>query len=282
MKTISDVRHMNIKNTRCILFACALVFAWQICCRAQLPLSGSALADVRAAADAGKPAAQDELASQFVLHGDTAQAEFWYAKAAYNGFVHAQGKLGDILLLRARLRPEDKAIIGSNAIKWLTLAATQGDKLAQADLAGAYFSGQCVKSDLIEAYKWGDLAVQGAPLVSGSINGKSVCDAVVRKMSAAQIAEARRRVAAFIPHVPAGSGLPEPAWAKLIKLSGLCGANNRPLAVINNETFGVGDSNVLKVSGKAVTVQCLQILDKSAVVQIEGVDGARELALPLN
>ena len=269
------------KQSRFASFALTMIFAWQIHCRAQLPLSGSALANVKIAAEAGKPAAEDELALQFVLHGDASQAELWYSKAAQKGYVHAQGKLGDMLLLHARTtvaKSDVKATIASHGIQWLTLAANQGDKLAQADLAGLYLTGEFVKPDLIESYKWGDLAAQ-AP---GSINGKSIRDTAILKMSAAQIAEARKRVASFIPHVPAGFASPEPAWAREIKLSGLGGRKNRPLAIINNQIFAAGDSNVLEVAGNAVTVQCLQIRDKSVVVRIEGVDEARELTLPVN
>jgi hypothetical protein len=257
-----------------LAFTLTFAFAWQICCRAQLPLSGTALENVKIAAESGNPAAEDELASQFLQHADTGQAELWYSKAAQQGYVHAQAKLGDMLLLHARMtigKPDIQAAAASHGIDWLTLAAYQGDKLAQADLAVLYLNGEFVKPDLIESYKWGDLA--------GSINGRSIRDAAGLKMSAVQIAEARKQVAAFIPYVPARFGLPEPAWARQIKLAGLGGPKNRPLAIINNEVFAAGDANVLKVSGKAVTVQCLQIRDKSVVVQIEGVDQARELTL---
>jgi Sel1 repeat len=262
------------KANRYALLAFALTFAWQICCRAQLPLSGTALENVKTAAESGKPAAEDELASQFMLHGDTTQAKLWYSRAAQQGYIHAQGKLGDMLLLDARLtigKPDIKAAVASHGIEWLTLAAYQGDTLAQADLAGLYLNGEFVKPDLIESYKWGDLA--------GSINGRAIRDAAILKMSAVQISEARKQVAAFIPYVPARFGLPEPAWAREIKLSGLGGPKNRPMAIIDNEVFAAGDANVLKVSGKAVTVQCLQIRDKSVVVRIDGVDEPRELML---
>ena len=255
----------------------------QICCGVQRPLSACDLAYVKAAAQAGRPAAQDELAWRYVLHGDSAQAELLYGKAAQQGYVPAQGKLGEMLLLHAQsaigLKYDVKEAIVSHAINWLTLAANQADKLAQADLAGLYLNGEFVKQNLIEAYKWADLAARETPSAPGSINGKSIRDAALRKMSLAQIAEARCRVAAFIPHVPAGSELLKLPWVSEIKLSGLGGPKNRPMAIINNQVFAVGDSNVLNVAGKAVTVQCLQIRDKSVVVQIDGLDMPRELTL---
>ena len=271
------------KTRRCVSYAVTVLFSCQICFGAQRPLSDCGLAYIEAAAKAGKPAAQDELAWRYVLNGDNAQAELLYGKAAQLGYVPAQGKFGEMLLLHARsavgLKYGVKEAIVSHAIKWLTLGANQGDKLAQADLAGLYLNGQFVKQDLIEAYKWADLAARGTPLAPGSVNGRSIRDAAYRKMSTVQIAEANRRVAAFVPHVPAGSELLNPSWMADIKLSGVGGPKNRPLAIINNDIFAVGDSNVLNVAGKAVTVQCLQIQDESVVVQIEGLDMPRELTL---
>ena len=270
------------KTSQCLLLAVTVMLC-QICSGAQRPLSGCGLAYVKAAAEAGKPAAQNELAWRYVLDGENAQAELLYGKAAQQGYIPAQGKLGEMLVLHARLdvglKYDVKEAIVSRGIKWLTLAANQGDKLAQADLAGLYLNGEFVKPDLIESYKWGSLAAQGTPLAPGSINGKSICDAAARKMSVTQIAEAKRRVARFIPHLQAGFELLKPAWVAEIKLSGLGGPKNYPMAIINNEVFAAGDSNVLNIAGKAVTVQCLQIQDKSVVVQIEGLDMPRELTL---
>ncbi|HTV39837.1 MAG TPA: hypothetical protein VMF08_04635 [Candidatus Sulfotelmatobacter sp.] len=200
------------KTHRCVLIAVTVMLACQICIGAQRPLSDCCLAYVTAAAQAGKADAQNELAWRYVQHGDTAQAELLYNEAAQQGYVPAQGKLGEMLLFHAQsaiigLKYNVKETIVSHAIAWLSLAANQGDKLAQADLAGLYLNGQFVKHDLVESYKWGELAAQGTPSAPGSINGKSIRDAASRKMSAAQIAEAKGRVAAFTPHVPAGSEL---------------------------------------------------------------------------
>jgi len=56
------------------------------------------------------------------------------------------------------VKPEVRAAIADEAIKWATLAANQGDKQGQANLAQIYLEGKWVKQDLIEAYKWGDLS----------------------------------------------------------------------------------------------------------------------------
>jgi hypothetical protein len=99
-------------------------------------------------------------------------------------------------------------------------------------------------------------------------------------MNADQIAEARRRVAAFVPHQPQKSDLPEPAWVQKIKLGGISGTPDRRLVLINNKTFAKGDQTALKIGEKRVMVHCLEIRESSVVVSIEGLDGTRELKMP--
>ena len=116
------------------------------CVFAQTP--APSLAEIKIAADAGDPAAQDKLAEKFILRADTAQAEIWYRKAA-----------------------------------------NQGDKRGQADFADICLEGKWVKQNLVEAYKWGELASQGSMLDVAIITGRSTCDAAILKMNADQIAE---------------------------------------------------------------------------------------------
>jgi len=118
------------------------------------------LAEIKIAADAGDPVAQDKLAERM----DSAQAEIWYRKAAGQGYAHAQGRLGNMLLMRSRmsfsLKPDARAAIAEAAVKWITLAANQGDKQGQANLADVCLEDKLVKQDLIEAYKWGELTTR--------------------------------------------------------------------------------------------------------------------------
>ena len=264
-----------------VLFILLTVFGCRISCLGQN--SGVALAEIKAAADAGDPAAQDKLAQQFILRTDTKQAEFWYRKAAEQGYAHAQGKLGDMLLNRSRFSvngtPVQRAAMSDEGLKWATLAANQGDKLGQADLAGVCLEGKLVKQDLIEAYKWGDLAAQGSMIDTATISGRSTRDSAILKMTPDQISEAKKRVAAFIPHVPGKDELPEPSWVGQIKLSGLSGAADHRLAIIGGATFSQGETASVKVAGRTVKVHCLEIREKSVLVEIDGLDKPRELFL---
>jgi hypothetical protein len=264
-----------------VVFVFLMALACRVSCLAQS--SGSSLADIKAAAEAGDPAAQDKLAEQFILRIDTKQAEFWYRKAAEQGHGHAQGKLGNMLLMRSRTRVNstaaERAEMGEEAVKWATLAANRGDKRGQADLSDICLEGKLVKQDLIEAYKWGDLAAQGSMIDTATITGRSIRDAAILKMSSYQVAEAKKRVATFTPHQPRKDELPEPSWVQHIRLSGLSGPSDRRLAIINGATFSTGETATVKLVGKTVKVRCLEIRDKSVLVEIEGFDKPRELYL---
>src|ERR1039458_3104388 len=266
-----------------LTFAAACVFAQP---------TAPTLEQIKIAADAGDPVAQDKLAER--MGWDSAQAEVLYRKAAGQGYVHAQGQLGHILLMRSRstfplfgLKPDARAAIddaraaiADEAIKWITLAANQGDKRGQADFASIYLEGKLVKQDLVEAYKWAELYSKDLPYdvyVATCPAGPSTRDAAILKMNADQIAEARRRVAAFVPHQPQKSELPEPAWVKKIKLNGISGTPAKRFATIWNQTFEKGERRTVKIDGQPVIIQCLEITDSSATVSIEGIEGTRTL-----
>ena len=99
-------------------------------------------------------------------------------------------------------------------------------------------------------------------------------------MNADQMAEAHQRVAAFVPHKPRQSDLPEPAWVQKIKLVGMSGSPDHRLALINNKTFEKGDQSAVNIGEKLVKVHCLEIRESSVVISIEGLDGTRELKMP--
>jgi hypothetical protein len=237
------------------------------------------LAQIKIAADAGDPVAQDKMGAVY----DTANAEVWFRKAAEQGYVHSEGRLGNMLLMRSRitfvLNPSARAAIEPEALKWIILAANQGDKQGQADFASIYLEGKLVKQDLIEAYKWGELSFENPSQEFIVFSGDSIRNAAILKMNADQIAEARKRVAEFVPHKPQKSDMPEPAWVQKIKLGGISGTPDHRLALINNKTFEKGDQSAVKIGKKLVIVHCLEIRESSVVVSIEGIEDTRELKM---
>jgi hypothetical protein len=241
-------------------------------------LTGPSLEQIKIAADAGDAAAQDKMAER-----DTANAEMWYRKAAQQGYVHAQGKLGDRLLMHAQLtigvKPEARAALIDEGVKWATLAANQGDKQGQATLAWIYLNGKLVKQDFIEAYKWGDLSAKNPGFEFIIFRGASSRDSAILNMDANQIAEAKRRVAAFVPHQPDKSELPKPAWMEKIKLQGISGTADHRLAIINGRTMAKGDVATVTIDGNSVNLHCLEVSESSASISIEGIEGTRELKI---
>jgi len=244
----------------------------------------ASLAETKVAAEAGDPAAQDKLAEAFIMRGDSDQAITWYRKAAEQGFAHAQGKLGHMLLMRSRTSVSStsaaRAAMSDEAVHWITLAANQGDTHGQADLADICLQGKLVKKDLVEAYKWGELASKGSMIDVATTAGRSARNAATLQMDADQIAEAQRRAAAFVPHQPKASELPEPSWVRQIKLNGISGTPERRLAMINSKTLQEGDQTSLKLGEKTVKVRCIEIRQTSVVISIDGLAGTREVRMP--
>jgi thioredoxin-related protein len=89
------------------------------------------------------------------------------------------------------------------------------------------------------------------------------------------------------PPVEKGPAKPEePLWGGItfpqkrydeLKLTGLSGAASRRLAIINNQTFAVGETARVKLKDGEIKVLCKEIRPKSVVVQVEGAAEPKEL-----
>lgn len=247
---------------------------------AQLPMTD--LVQIKIAAEAGDAAAQDKLAEQYRAHSDTSQALIWYRKAATQGYTDAQAKLGNMLWMRYEMHldrtPETRAAVAAEALKWISLAANEGNKSAQSDFAQMWIKGSIVGQNYLEAYKWGELASRTSSSFEASfIMGKSTRDSAVLKLNTAQLEEAQARVNNFVVKSATPDQVAEPAGIKELHLNGISGKPDDRLALINNRTFGVGDKITLKLGEKSVRVQCLEIREASVIVSVEGVTGTREL-----
>ena len=79
------------------------------------------------------------------------------------------------------------------AVQWWRRAALGGNTSALFNLAVAYFNGDGVMADDIEAYKWVELAESHA---SDERQGKyaALREALLMKMTTAQVAEGHQRV----------------------------------------------------------------------------------------
>ena len=123
---------------------------------------------------------------------DLATAARWYRLAADGGSASAQYNLG-IFYQFGKGVPKDF----KTAAHWLLLAAEQGHGRAQNNLSTLYFTGAGVARDPVEAWKWLTLSAEDLKGKGREIALKN--RAVIEKeMTPAQIAEARKRVAAWL------------------------------------------------------------------------------------
>lgn len=98
-------------------------------------------------------------------NGDSAQAAFWYRKAAEQGHMDAQHFLG-FMYANGKGVPPD----GRQAVFWYRKAAEQGDADAKYNLGVMYRDGQRVPQDYSEAVSWfRGAAEQGQPLAQTNL-----------------------------------------------------------------------------------------------------------------
>jgi TPR repeat protein len=122
---------------------------------------------------------------------DLATAARWYRLAAEGGNPSAQYNLG-VFYQFGKGVPKDP----KTAAHWLLLAAEQGHGRAQNNLSTLYFTGVGVPRDPVEAWKWltlsaEDLTGKGRDI---ALKNRTVIE---REMTPAQLADARKRVAAW-------------------------------------------------------------------------------------
>jgi thioredoxin-related protein len=100
-------------------------------------------------------------------------------------------------------------------------------------------------------------------------------------MAPASDAEETSKKRASEPAAPPFAGAPTfpPARYTKLTLKGISGPPNARLALINNQTLGVGESGRVKLGDREVKVRCLAISEKSATVMVEGEKQHKELRL---
>ena len=139
----------------------------------------------RLAAEQGDPRSQFNLGHMYAngegVEEDDQEAVRWYQLAAAQGYAAAQNGLG-YMYFNGEGVPKDD----TEAMRWYLLAAKQGDVAAQYGLGYLYANGIGVPQDFTQAYAWFDIAAE-----HGGESIVEVRDVVQKKMSAAQLVEAR-------------------------------------------------------------------------------------------
>jgi len=157
-----------------------------------------ALETTTSRAEGGDAQAQFSLGIKFAHDGaaqDFAQAAQWYLKAADQNHALAQFNLGVMYARGQGVRRDDK-----QSMVWIRKAAHLGDAGAQYNLgmrthrtSMGEVEGNAGESR-IEAYKWLRLAA-----AQGYAASEASCEFVALGMTREGVADAGRRVAAFVP-----------------------------------------------------------------------------------
>jgi TPR repeat protein len=119
----------------------------------------------------------------------------WYRKAAEHGSAPAQRAVGEFYQ-KGRVVTADAA----EAARWFRRAADGDDLRAQYQLGQMYFDGTGVPRDYVSAYVWFSLAAGQTPLEDNRKGLLELRNIAAARMTPAQAAEARRRVAAWRPN----------------------------------------------------------------------------------
>jgi TPR repeat protein len=235
------------------------------------------LAATKAAAEKGDPEAQCKFGQVYYDSMNYSTAAEWFRRSAEKGVVIAQRRLGQILI-NGMPKVAKEAVTVPKApdegFRWLLIAANQGDGEAQTAVAYCYQNGTVVSVDPVEAYAWFRIAY-GNDFARTQIH----LNPLIMKMTPEQVAEGEKRAKAFVPHKQSADEFPEPQYVKEVVLKGIAGPANKRMAIINNKTLAAGEQTQVKLSSKTVTVKCLEVKERSAVVLVEGTTKPRELRL---
>jgi uncharacterized protein len=146
----------------------------------------TAAKELRKSAEGGNVAAQNRLGRLYNegqgVPRNYGQAKQWFEKAAEQGHAEAQVNLGMLYLLGQGAPESDQM-----ALFWFRRAAKQEDALAFAKIGLMYALGRGVPKDFIQAHMWYNLSA-----AQGEKQASEFRDALVKRMTPAQVAEAQK------------------------------------------------------------------------------------------
>ena len=210
----------------------------------------------RKAAEQGQTWGQDRLGFMYAngrgVRKNDKEAVRWYRKAAEQGHVACQSELG-VMYYYGRGVQKNYA----EAVRWYRKAAEQGYVASQSNLGVMYEKGRGVGQDYITAYMWYILATaEGTENEIIRENFKSL----TKKMTRAQIAEARRRADEWkrrkeqqLPKPQPTSPSYPPDLVATIRFSEMSGnnfldANEKGMVAVTVENRGKGRASRVRVA----------------------------------
>jgi len=217
----------------------------------------------RKAAEQGLACAEFNLSCMYAkgrgVHQDPAEEIKWNRKAAEHGLARAQYNLG-VSYSQGYSVAKDNA----EAVKWFSKAANQNDAEAQYNLSVMYYNGNGVPRNYIEAYKWESVAAsQGNELAKKSLQDDET------GMTAAQVAEAQKLAAAFVPRLEAPSSYSDNSASQANPSFSGTGF------FITGDGYLISNYHVVKDAAKVRLLTDAGLIDATVVK----VDAANDLAL---
>jgi hypothetical protein len=245
------------------------LYAVRLIARSFRPKGVTELGADKAGCRKGNPEAQNKFGHVFLVKGDYSTAYMWFKKSAAKGNPDSQYQLSQILLDGKPKVPKDS----NEAIRLLLILANQGNQPAQYELAKYYGSGKVVKRDFVEAYKWCKVLEEEKSGFYVDLNG------FVLGMTHEQIQEGEKRAEDWKPHETTNEELVDAIYLKSIVLKGISASAGHRMAIINGHLFEKGEEAKVNIGNQPVSVRCLDIKEKSAVILIEGVSQPKEISL---
>ena len=232
------------------------------------------IVELRDAAEAGDPKAQEKLAQAHFSHQEWSEALKWFRKAADQGSIEALVQVGKLYAEgkpgipgRSDPIPKDSNL----ALRCLATAADAGHSGAQCEMGLRYRDGRGLPRDQAEAYKWFKLA---APTDQSA---KAVYLPEISRTAAREVvAEGEHRAAAFKPKTKATTN---DLIIRQIVLQAIAGSGVRRTAMINGSTFNEGEVKSVTILGDRVRVTCLKITSKEATITVGDSPTEHELRL---
>jgi hypothetical protein len=238
--------------------------------RAEVP----ELAKIKAAAEAGDPEAQFTFAKSFGAL--SSEWRRWLTESADQGYGPAEDELAwtpqGFNFSIPYTEPKQRAYhLNSNkpnikeALLRASSAADKGFRRSRMLLAHAYANGYFVPTDRVEAYKWVTLA-GGDDLFAG-ITSSGLKSTLVKIMPLSDVQAGEALAKTYQP----GKTVMQVRNAVIIpnlKLTGLASTGTERIAIINGTRFVAGKNVQLNIDGLSVSVRCVSVDEKAAVISL--------------
>ena len=168
---------------------------------------------LRKAADQGLAYAQYDLSVAYItgrgVAKDDSEIARWTRKAAEQGFAPAEHNLGSQYINGNRGVAKDAA----EGVRWFTKAAVQGWVPSQRSHVAVYWQGKDAPKDLVEAYKWATLAMEGTQAGPERVQTGRGRDEIAKSMTPDQVEQASQLARNW---KQTGSAIyPDPRFARL-------------------------------------------------------------------